>query len=205
MKTKKTTYQSKTSIKNNKAKNYSLDGDSSDAISMVAESAAAYGGKILNHKPVLVAHKGGASSSAFKKDIAILADAATKPESKMTSFEKMNVARFGVSKKDLENLKAKTKLDYDKLAKALSVTRATLINKKKQEKFNAALSERIIGLADIYSYGYEVFEDEERFNLWMFKPNKALNGEMPYELIDNQFGREEVKNIIGRIDYGVYS
>jgi len=74
-----------------------------------------------------------------------------------------------------------------------------------QEKFNAALSERIISLADIYSYGYEVFEDEDRFNKWMFRPNKALGGKLPYEFIDNQFGREEIKNIIGRIDYGVYS
>ena len=117
----------------------------------------------------------------------------------------MDAARFGVSKKDLESLKAKTKLDYDKLAKALSVTRVTLINKKKQEKFNASLSERIIGLADIYSYGYEVFEDEERFNRWVLEPNQALNGKTPFELLDNQFGREEVRNIIGRIAYGVYS
>lgn len=135
----------------------------------------------------------------------ILAIAMPKPESKMTSFEKMNAMRFGISKKDLESLKLKTKLGYDKLAKLLSVTRATLINKKKQQKFNAALSERIISLADIYSYGYEVFEDEERFNTWMFKPNQALNGEAPYELMDNHFGREEVRNIIGRIEYGVYS
>jgi len=39
----------------------------------------------------------------------------------------------------------------------------------------------------------------------MFKPNQALGGKTPFELIDNQFGREEVKNVIGRIDYGVYS
>ena len=137
--------------------------------------------------------------------VAILTAVTKKPENRMTSFEKMNAVRLGISKKDLENLKAKTRLDYDKLASALSVTRATLINKKKQEKFNAALSERIISLADIYSYGYEVFEDEDRFNKWMFRPNQALGGKLPYEFINNQFGREEVKDLIGRIEYGVYS
>ena len=96
-------------------------------------------------------------------------------------------------------------MEYDKLANALSVTRATFINRKGKEKFNAALSERIIGLADIYSYGYEVFEDKERFNRWIFRPNKALAGQAPYDLLDNQFGREEVRNIIGRIEFGVYS
>lgn len=128
-----------------------------------------------------------------------------KPVYQMTPLEKMEKLRTGLNKKDLEKLKSRTALDYDKLSKALSVTRATLINKKGTEKFSPALTERMISLADIYSYGYEVFEDESRFNSWMFRPNNALGGKMPYDVIDNQFGREEVKNIIGRIDYGVYS
>lgn len=143
-------------------------------------------------------------SSSYRFDI-ILPNASNKPESQMTGFEKMHIVREGVSKNDLELLKRKTALDYTMLAKALSVTRATLINKKKNEKFNAGLSEKILGMADLYSYGFEVFEDEDRFTQWMSKPNKALGGEAPYDLIDNQFGREEVKNLIGRIDYGVYS
>jgi putative toxin-antitoxin system antitoxin component (TIGR02293 family) len=136
---------------------------------------------------------------------AILSGAASKPESQMTSFEKMNVVRNGVSKKDLELLKKKAALDYSMLAKALSVTRATLINKKKEQKFNMALSEKIFSLADLYSFGFEVFGDESLFNQWMLNPNRALGGQVPYDLIDNQYGREEIKNLIGRIAYGVYS
>jgi putative toxin-antitoxin system antitoxin component (TIGR02293 family) len=135
----------------------------------------------------------------------LLSEAADKPESYMTAMEKMGMLRAGITKKDLESLKQKTELSYDELARALCVTRATLINKKGKEKFNPSLSERIISLADIYSYGYEVFEDKERFNQWMTRPNKALGGRTPMELIDNLYGREEVRNIIGRIDYGVYS
>lgn len=123
----------------------------------------------------------------------------------MTALEKMNLVRTGVSKKTLKILKEHSTLDYDKLARALSVTRPTLINKKLDEKFNSALSERIVSLGDIYSYGYQVFDDVDRFNKWMFIPNKVLGGQMPFDLIDNQFGREEVKNIIGRINYGVFS
>ena len=143
-------------------------------------------------------------SRPYRFDV-ILANASKKPESQLTGFEKMHIVRNGVSKNDLELLKSKTSLDYTMLAKALAVTRATLINKKRNEKFNAGLSEKILGMADLYSYGFEVFEDENRFNQWMSKPNKALGGQAPYDLIDNQFGREEVKNLIGRIDYGVYS
>lgn len=137
--------------------------------------------------------------------LSILSGAAGKSESQMTSFEKMKVIKDGVSKKDLELLKNKAALDYPMLAKALSVTRATLINKKRDQKFNTALSEKIVSLADLYSYGFEIFGDKDLFNQWMRNPNRAIGGQVPYDLIDNQYGREEIKNLIGRIAYGVYS
>jgi putative toxin-antitoxin system antitoxin component (TIGR02293 family) len=123
----------------------------------------------------------------------------------LTPIEKMQMAEKGVSKIYLEKFKHMANLDYQRLAGALAVTRATLINKKKEEKFNPALSERIVGLADIYDYGFKVFEDKEKFNRWMVAPNRALGGKAPFDIINSQFGREEVKNILGRIEYGVYS
>jgi putative toxin-antitoxin system antitoxin component (TIGR02293 family) len=165
-------------------KQYTIDEESITG-SIISEPEMAYG-------------------STYQFDV-ILSNATKKPERQLSAFEKMHIVRDGVSKKDLELLKNKADLDYTMLAKALSVTRATLINKKKGERFGAGLSEKIVGMADLYSYGFEVFEDKERFNQWMSKPNKALGGQIPYDLIDNQFGREEVRNLIGRIDYGIYS
>jgi putative toxin-antitoxin system antitoxin component (TIGR02293 family) len=128
-----------------------------------------------------------------------------RPEFKLSSFEKMELIEEGISKKALEKLKEKAKLDYDQLSKILNVARATLINKKGDEKFSADVSDKILGLADIYSYGYEVLEDRDKFNEWIFSENKALGGKTPFDLLHNTFGREEVKHLIGRIDYGIYS
>ena len=138
---------------------------------------------------------------SVKEDKAIYANSVTT----LTPMEKMQLAQKGVSKIYLEKLKDTANLDYQKLATALAVTRATLINKKKQEKFNPSLSERIVGLADLYDYGFKVFEDKEKFNRWMVAPNMALGGKAPFDIINSQFGREEIKNILGRIEYGVYS
>jgi len=124
---------------------------------------------------------------------------------KRTVNEKIKFVRTGVTKKILVNIKNKTKLDYDKLAKVLSVGRATLINKNGNRPFNLALSDRIVGLADLYDQGYKVFGDTDNFNEWMFTPNKALGGQKPYDIIDTKYGRDEVRDLIGRIDYGVYS
>jgi len=127
------------------------------------------------------------------------------PLSGMTPLQKMEISKKGVSKNYLEQFKKATALDYDDLADALAVTRATLINKKGVEKFNGPLSERIVSLADLYAYGYEVFEDMEAFNQWMKAPNQALGGLTPLSITDSLYGREEVKSLIGRIAYGVYS
>jgi putative toxin-antitoxin system antitoxin component (TIGR02293 family) len=128
-----------------------------------------------------------------------------KPANHMTSMEKLEMVKKGITKTELEVLKEKAGLDYDTLAQGLSTARATLINIKGEDKFNFSVSEKIVGLEDIYSYGYEVFGDKDRFNQWMFRHNKALGNYTPFELVNNQFGREEVKSLIGRIDYGVYS
>ncbi len=117
----------------------------------------------------------------------------------------MDVTRKGISKKELEQLKRRAGLDYNQLSHIFQVARATLISKKGTERFTPLLSEKIMCLADIYSYGYEVFGDEAEFNKWIFQPLPALAGKPPYEILDNQYGREEVKHIIGRIEYGVYS
>jgi putative toxin-antitoxin system antitoxin component (TIGR02293 family) len=128
-----------------------------------------------------------------------------RPEYMLTSFEKIELIEEGISKTALESLKEKAGLDYDQLSQVLNVARATLINKKGNEKFNIDVSDKILGLASIYSYGYEVFEDKDRFNRWVLRPNRALGGRAPFDILQSTFGREEVKNLIGRIEYGVYS
>jgi putative toxin-antitoxin system antitoxin component (TIGR02293 family) len=157
---------------------------------------------IASEKPKIGNIKKGLSD--LVKNI-IFIDLKEKSESQMSPLEKMQKLRSGLSKLDLERFKSRTELDYDELSQVLAVTRATLIKKKGSEKFNFSISERLIGLVDIYSFGFEVFEDESKFKKWMFRPNQALAGKTPFEVSDNQFGREEVKNLIGRVEFGVYS
>src|SRR5438046_7257754 len=98
------------------------------------------------------------------------------------SYQKIETIREGISKHELENLKEQTELDYTTLAKILAVTKATLHNKKGTERFDAFVSERILLLADLYSYGYEIFGDREKFNRWMKSPIAALGNQAPVNL-----------------------
>ena len=122
----------------------------------------------------------------------------------MDSAEKISLIKNGVSKNDLQEIKDQTGLDYDTLSTILGVSRATLINKKGMEKFDSATSERILFLADTITYGQSVFEDKDRFNAWMKNSNKSLGDKTPLELMDTVYGIQEVKKLIGRIEYGVF-
>ena len=138
-------------------------------------------------------------------DTLILSGSSNSPENSLTSFQKISMVDKGIAKHDLNKFKERAGWDYNQLSDILGVARAKLIAKKGDERFDKQVSERILSLADLYSYGYEVFEDEDRFNTWIFSINHALGGLAPFDYLDTQFGREEIKDLIGRIDYGVYS
>jgi putative toxin-antitoxin system antitoxin component (TIGR02293 family) len=122
----------------------------------------------------------------------------------MDAGEKISAIRNGVSKNELEEIKEQSGLDYDTLSGILAVSRATLINKKGTEKFDAPTSERILLLADTLAYGQSVFEDRHRFNVWMKNNNKSLGDKAPIEYMDTLYGIQEVRKLIGRIEYGVF-
>ncbi|MBD0280223.1 MAG: DUF2384 domain-containing protein [Flavisolibacter sp.] len=156
-------------------------------------------------KEVVHKKKSGAGGTVHTAAFGILGSDSKKPEHKLTGIEKIQKIREGISKKNLEQLKERSGLDYDTLAKIFSVAKATLFNKKGNEKFSPSLSEKIFALADLYSYGYDVFEDKNSFNKWMATPNKALGGQAPIDLVDTVHGIIEIKHLVGRIEYGVYS
>ena len=122
----------------------------------------------------------------------------------LTSQYKIGIIKNGITKKQLEAIKSETDFDYHTLSNLLAVSRTTLIKKKGEDKFDQPTSERIMLLAELLSYGREVFESKEQFNTWLKNPSFAMSGKTPLELLDTLYGIEEVKKELGRIEYGVY-
>ena len=139
------------------------------------------------------------------KKVAFEKESKMVPLYQWSTYDKIHLIRDGISKEELESFKKTAELDYDTLAGILNVARATLLNKKGKTKFDATTSEKIFQLADLYSFGNAVFESTEKFNRWMKTENRALGGVKPLSLLDTHYGVEEVRHLIGRIEYGVYS
>ncbi|QPH40763.1 type II RES/Xre toxin-antitoxin system antitoxin [Pedobacter endophyticus] len=122
-----------------------------------------------------------------------------------TNFDKIDAVKRGISKAALVTFKKAINLDYDHFANILGTTKTTLHKKQDNEVFNASISEKAIALMEVYNYGYKVFEDREKFNRWIQSNNRALGNRVPLDVMDTIFGIDEVKNIITRIEHGVYS
>jgi len=122
-----------------------------------------------------------------------------------SNFDMMLEVKKGLSRHVLDGLKELTSLDLTSLSKIVGTTTATIHTKKNDDKFNMLVSEKIIEVAALYDFGYEVFEDKNNFDVWMQTDNNALGKKKPIEFIDTVFGINEVRKIIGRIQYGVYS
>jgi uncharacterized protein (DUF2384 family) len=61
--------------------------------------------------------------------------------------------------------------------------------------------ENKLGISEeLWNYGIKVFGDEIHFVLWYESPIQALGGKKPCEVDES-----EVRTILGRIEYGVFS
>lgn len=75
--------------------------------------------------------------------------------------------------------------------------------KHSSKNFKPSHSEKIIEMAEVTNVGLDVFEDMEKFKLWLHSPNFALGNLKPIELLRDSYGKEMVIAELTRINYGI--
>ncbi len=123
---------------------------------------------------------------------------------KISFTKKIEIVKKGISKDQLASLKEIFDLEYSMLSKILGVTDRTLYLKKGEEVFNQSVSDRIMALAELYSYGYRLFKSRGLFHHWIKSTNRALGDVAPVSLLDTQVGMQEVKNELHRKESGIF-
>lgn len=116
--------------------------------------------------------------------------------------EKEKIVKRGISKDQLAVLKEIFEFDYNTLSDLLAVTDRTLHLKKGKDTFSLIVSDRIMAVVELYSYGYTVFGDKDLFHAWMKGPNRALGGRTPLEVMETHPGLLEVRNLIRKVKKG---
>lgn len=121
-------------------------------------------------------------------------------------FDFIHLAKQGIDAAVIKNFRSYFDLSRDSVAFMLNVSEPTLYRWTKSNKsLDRNFSVKLFEIADLFLYGIEVFGDKENFFKWLKLPNTALGSMEPYELIEVPGGVAKVKDVLGRIEHGVYS
>lgn len=96
-------------------------------------------------------------------------------------------------------------LEWTRLIRVLGVPARTLARRRSQARFAAEESDRLIRLARIVAFAEEVLGKRDKAGRWLQKPNLALGGSVPLDLLGTDLGAREVENLLGRIEHGIPS
>ncbi len=106
---------------------------------------------------------------------------------------------------ELLALQSSLELPLDKLAIKLGISKATLHRRKLDGRLGPEESDRVIRFARLMGKAVTVFETEDNARRWLSSPQVGLGGAVPLDYAGTEIGAREVEDLLGRIEYGVYS
>ena len=138
--------------------------------------------------------------------VALLGGPSVMPQPVRTSMDLIRAAAAGVSVKAVRHLQQHMRLTNREMSEVLSISESTLTRREHaQSNLTRDESEKAIQLSAVVVKGLEVFENEPDFHRWLQQENPALGGERPQALLSSALGREQVREILGRIQWGIFS
>ena len=107
---------------------------------------------------------------------------------------------------ELTDLQASLDVPAERLAPMLGISKATFHRRKGAgERLGSAESDRVVRFARLLGRAIKVFGDIENAKQWLNAPQFGLGGAVPFDYAKTEVGAREVENLLGRIEYGVYS
>ncbi len=111
----------------------------------------------------------------------------------------------GLPVSSFEKLRKNLNISEKTLSSTVKIAKRTLTRRKQEGRFKVDESERVFRIAKLYDKAIDVFEDRNLACKWFKEPARALNGNTPLEYADTELGAQEVEDLLGRIEYGVFS
>ncbi|UYZ64082.1 type II RES/Xre toxin-antitoxin system antitoxin [Hymenobacter weizhouensis] len=128
------------------------------------------------------------------------------PQLVQNELDLLAVAIKGLSVQAVRALQQRLGFTNKEMSTVLGVSESTLTRREQTHRhLTLDEGEKAIQLSAVLAKGLEVFENEADFHHWLNTPNVALGGIRPKELLSSVIGREQVRDILGRILYGHYS
>lgn len=113
--------------------------------------------------------------------------------------------KVGLPVRELDDLRSNLDLPMERLVPMLGISKATLHRRKNTGRLDAAESDRVVRFARLLGRAASVMESLGDGRRWLTSPQVGLGGAIPLEYAETEVGAREVENLLGRIEYGVYS
>jgi putative toxin-antitoxin system antitoxin component (TIGR02293 family) len=113
--------------------------------------------------------------------------------------------RQGLRFRELETLRENIDLPLEQLAGKLAISRSTLQRRKTAGRLSSDESDKVMRFARLLEHAAKVFGSLANARAWLKHPQRGLGGAIPLDYAETEVGAREVDNLIGRIDYSVYS
>jgi putative toxin-antitoxin system antitoxin component (TIGR02293 family) len=111
----------------------------------------------------------------------------------------------GLRFSELQTLQNSLDLPFEQLAAKLCISRSTLHRRKAAGRLSPDESDKVMRLSRLLDHAAKVFGDVEKARAWLKFPQRGLGGAVPLDYAQTEVGAREVDDLLGRIDYGVYS
>ena len=123
-----------------------------------------------------------------------------------TASDLVRLTREGLPADILPALADGLAIDRKIVAQAVGISERTLSRRLgAKSRLTAVESDRTVRLARVLALASETLGDKANATRWLQTPNRALEGQVPFDLLDTDAGVQSVETILGRIAYGVYS
>ena len=109
----------------------------------------------------------------------------------------------GLPYRSLDYIRQRLQLSLPEAARLLHVPLRTLARRKTAKKLDVDESDRLYRLARIAALAVSVLGSEAKVVAWLRRPNRALGGETPIEMLDTDVGSRQVEDVLGRLEHGV--
>lgn len=121
-------------------------------------------------------------------------------------YDYITLATEGINAYAIRNFRSHFNLDRGFVAAVMQVSEPTLYRWiKSQRKLHRNQSLILLELTDLFNYGSEVFANSEGFFQWLKLSAPSFGGMSPAAMLELPGGIGEVRDLLGRIEYGVYS
>ena len=111
----------------------------------------------------------------------------------------------GLRFSELETLQSSIDLPFEQLAAKLAISRSTLQRRKAAGRLSPDESDKVMRLSRLLEHATKVFGDIEKARAWLKFPQRGLGNAVPLDYAETEVGAREVDDLLGRIEYSVYS